>query len=170
MKLAIVNGSPRGRKSNSDRIIGWLTHDVKNDIKVYAADVKKQDESVERIKDADSLLIVFPLYTDAMPGRFKAFLEKLAKKELTGKTVTFVIHSGFSEAVHARAVETYCEYFAKICGMKLLGCVVMGGSEALQVAPDQYFGKRFKAYDVIKQNIKNQVALDTKALKVIAGR
>jgi len=170
MKLAIVNGSPRGRKSNSDRIIGWLTQEADDAKKIYVADLKKQDESAKLIKDADSILFVFPLYTDAMPGLLKAFLEKLNKYDLSGKTTAFVIHSGFSEAIHSRTVEKYCTYFAKINKMRLLGCVVMGGSEALQVAPDNYFGKRFKSYETIKQNIFDQTQLDSAALKIIAKR
>ncbi len=170
MKLAVVNGSPRGRKSNSDRIIGWLTDGVEDAVKVYAADVKKQDEAVLKVAQADSVLFVFPLYTDAMPGLAKAFFEKLVKTDLAGKTITFVVHSGFGEAIHSRTVERFCAYFAKINDMNYLGCVVMGGSEALQVAPDEYFGKRYKAYAVIKQNILDKTPLDNAALKTIAKR
>lgn len=169
MKLAIVNGSPRGRKSNSDRIIGWLTQEADDAKKIYVADLKKQDESAKLIKDADSILFVFPLYTDAMPGLLKAFLEKLNKYDLSGKTAAFVVHSGFSEAVHSRMVEKYCAYFAKINKMNLLGTVVMGGSEALQVAPDNYFGKKLKAYKVLSGNLAKQETLDDKAVKIIAG-
>ena len=168
MKLLVVNGSPRGKKSNSDRIIGWITKDIEDCEKVYAAHVKKQDESAKKVVDADSILIVFPLYTDMMPGLMKAFFEKLNAYDLSGKYVTFVVHSGFPEAVHSRTVEKYLRYFAKLNDMRLLGVVVMGGSEALQVAPDGYFGKRVGAFNSIGENIGENTELDTGALKTIA--
>ena len=168
MKLLVVNGSPRGKKSNSDRIIGWMTKDIQDCEKVYAAHIKKQDESAQKVVDADSLLIVFPLYTDMMPGLMKAFLEKLNAYDLSGKTVTFVVHSGFPEALHSRAVEKYLRYFTKLNDMRLLGVVVMGGSEALQVAPDGYFGKRVGAFKSIGENIKENTELNSDVLKTIA--
>ena len=168
MKLLAVNGSPRGRKSNSDRIIGWITQNIESLEKVYAADIKKQDESAQKVTDADSILIVFPLYTDMMPGLMKAFFEKLNAYDLSGKSATFVVHSGFPEAVHSRAVEKYLRYFTKLKNMQLLGVVVMGGSEALQVAPDGYFGKRVGALKSIGQNIADNTEIDADTLKIIA--
>ncbi len=168
MKLFVVNGSPRGRKSNSDRIIGWMTEGIDGVEKVYAADVKKQDESAKKVSDADSILIVFPLYTDMMPGLMKAFMEKLNTYDLSAKSVAFVVHSGFPEAVHSRTVEKYLRYFAKINDMNLLGVAVMGGSEALQVAPDGFFGKRVDAFKSLAKDIKENTQLNEKAVKTIA--
>ena len=165
MKLLVVNGSPRGKKSNSDRIIGWMAKDIQDCEKVYAAHIKKQDESAQKVVDADSLLIVFPLYIDMMPGLLQAFFEKLNAYDLSGKSVTFVVHSGFPEALHSRAVEKYLRYFARLNDMRLLGVVVMGGSEALQVAPDGYFGKRVSAFKSIGENIKENTELNSDVLK-----
>ena len=168
MKLAIVNGSPRGKSSNSDRMIDWMIKGIENTVKVYVKDEKKHAESIALISDADSILIVCPLYTDAMPGLLKLFFEKMEREVFEGKYVSFVIHSGFSESIQSRVVERYCRYFAGICGMKTLGCVVMGGSEGLQVAPDNYFKKRIAAFQTIGENIASCHLFDEKALKIIA--
>ena len=169
MKLAVVNGSPRGRKSNSDRIINWMIEDTNNIQKVYVADLKKQDESIKLISNSDIFLFVFPLYTDSMSGLSKAFFEKMSKLNLEGKSIAFVVHSGFSEAIHSRMAEKYCAYFAKINKMKFLGCVVMGGSEAMQVAPDGYFGKKIGLFKALGQSIKENQVLDKDILKKLAG-
>ena len=168
MKLAIVNGSPRGRTSNSTRIINWITKGMDNVEKVYAADIKTQDEAVENVLCADSILFVFPLYTDAMPGLTKAFMEKMAIKDFGGKTITFVIHSGFPEAVHLRTLQKYCAYFAKTCGMKLLGCAVIGGSEG-GVASDKRADKdkRVKALKEIGSCIAEQKEIGGDILKAL---
>ena len=169
MKYVVVNGSPRGRKSNSDRIISWMTQDSQDVQKVYVADIKKHDEAMKAISDADRYLMVFPLYTDAMPGMTKAFMEKMQQINLEEKSIAFVVHSGFSEPIHSRMVERYCAYFAKTNKMKFLGCVVMGGSEAMQVAPDGYFGKKKEYFEALGQNIMNGELLDQALLQRIAG-
>ena len=166
MKLAVVNGSPRGRKSNSSKIINWVTEGMDGVQKVYVADLKKQDESVEAILGADSILFVFPLYTDAMPGLVKEFMEKMARRDFSGKTVSYVIHSGFPEAVQLRMLQKYCVYFSKICGMKLLGCAVMGGTEGglpseIRAEKD----KRVKILKYVGQCIKEQKEVDYDKLK-----
>ena len=168
MKLAVVNGSPRGRKSNSNRIIGWLTDGMEDVSKVYAADIKKQEESVDIIQNADTILFVFPLYTDAMPGLVKEFMERMYRKDFSGKKAAFFIHSGFPEAVHLRMLEKYCVYFAKLCGMELLGVAVMGGSEG-GLPSDKKANKdrRVKAMKIVGQNIRNQKKFDEGALKTL---
>lgn len=47
MKLVVVNGSPRGRKSNSDKIIEWPLSEMKlnKDLmyeKIYVVDLKER--------------------------------------------------------------------------------------------------------------------------------
>ena len=166
MKLTVVNGSPRGRKSNSSKIINWVTEGMDEVYTVYAADIKKQDESVDAVLEADSILFVFPLYTDAMPGLTKAFMEKMALKDFSGKTITYVIHSGFPEAVHLRMLEKYCVYFAKMCKMKLLGCAVMGGTEGS--LPSQNRAEKDKRVNLLKyvgECIKEQKEIDKDKIK-----
>ncbi|MCK5128946.1 MAG: NAD(P)H-dependent oxidoreductase [Clostridiales bacterium] len=169
MKYVVVNGSPRGKKSNSDRIISWMTQNSQEVQKVYVADIKKHDEAMKVILDADRYLMVFPLYTDAMPGMTKAFMEKMQQINLEEKSIVFVVHSGFSEPIHSRTVERYCAYFTKANKMKYLGCVVMGGSEAMQVAPNGYFGKKKDYFEALGQNIMKGELLDQALLQKIAG-
>ena len=52
MKLTIVNGSPRGRKSNSDRILEWVLSDINGTPgfsyeKVYVVDSKDGESQIE---------------------------------------------------------------------------------------------------------------------------
>lgn len=169
MKLAVVNGSPRGRKSNSSKIADWITQGMDDVEKVYAADIKRQDESVEKILAADSILFVFPLYTDAMPGLVKAFMEKMACRDFSGKTVTYVIHSGFPEAVQLRMLEKYCIYFSKICGMQLLGCAVMGGTEGgLPSEKRAEKDQRVSVLRYIGRCIKKQKEIDARKTKELS--
>lgn len=136
MQLVIVNGSPRGKGGNSEVIINWLTEGLQqkeaaNIDVLHLNRIAEHPSVVRKLQAADTALIIFPLYTDSMPGLVMAFIEKLEplRKSLTNLRLGFIIHSGFPEAVQLRAVEKYLNWLAGDLGVVYLGTVVMGGSE-----------------------------------------
>ena len=160
MKLVIVNGSPRGRKSNSDKIIEWPISEMKGSPdfqyeKLYAVDIKERAEQMNALKSADYILVIFPLYTDSMPGITKEFFEHMERNKelLSGKPIAFIIHSGFPEAIQSRSVERYTEYFSKLLSMRYMGSIVMAGSESLTAAPESMFRKKVEAFKSIGRSI-----------------
>ena len=176
MNLLIVNGSPRGRKSNSDKMLNWLFNGQQsiNGIsidKVYAVDRKEREKQLKLMEGADSILVIFPLYTDGMPGITKEIFEEMEnmKEGLKGKPVSFVVHSGFPEPKQSRSVEKYVAHLAALLDMKYLGTVVMPGSEALSMAPESMFKKKFDSFRQIGNCIIEGRQLDAVALKMIAG-
>ena len=141
MKLTVFNGSPRGKESNSTRMIPWITGDASQEI-LYLNRSSLYDSYLEKARETDAFLFVFPLYVDSMPGITKAFFELMEKNKslFTGKPVYFVVHSGFPEMIQSRLLSRYNEYFAgKVMGMKYRGTVIIAGSESMQMAPDQAF-------------------------------
>jgi multimeric flavodoxin WrbA len=176
MNLLIVNGSPRGRKSNSDKMLNWLFNDQQltsgiSIDKVYAVDRKDRDQQLKLMEAADSLLVIFPLYTDGMPGITKEVFEQMEdiKEDLKGKTISFIVHSGFPEPKQSRSVEKYVMHLAALLDMRYLGTVVMPGSEALSMAPESMFKKKFDSFRKIGSCIIEGKQLDAAALKLIAG-
>jgi NAD(P)H-dependent FMN reductase len=160
MKLTIVNGSPRGRKSNSDRILQWLLADIKDTSgfsyeKIYVVDIKERESQIDMLKASDSIVVIFPLYTDCMPGITKDYFEYMEsnKNIFEGKAITFIVHSGFPEAIQSRAVEKYNEYLARLLKMDYMGTIIMGGSEALSAAPDNMFKKKITCFKAIGKSI-----------------
>ena len=64
MNLLIVNGSPRGRKSNSDKMLNWLFNGRQSISgisidKVYAVDRKEREKQLKLMETADSILVIF---------------------------------------------------------------------------------------------------------------
>jgi len=156
MKLALINASPRGKKSNSRKLIKWFSRDLPQDVEttmVFANRVAEQEHAIEDIAACDAYLVVFPLYTDALPGIAKAFFERMMaqKTRFTGKPVLFIIHSGFPEAAQSRMVERYARHFAKLMQMTVSGVVIIGGTESMQAAPEEAFGKRANALAALGQ-------------------
>jgi hypothetical protein len=139
MRLAVFNGSPRGKTANSERLIQWLSAGFAETPGVEAgvyhlARVNDHDEYVDRLRDADTAVMVFPLYTDCMPGIVMAFFERFEalRGSLGHLTLGFVVHSGFPEACQSRAVEKYLVWLTAELGAKYAGTVIMGGTESMR--------------------------------------
>jgi NAD(P)H-dependent FMN reductase len=152
MKLTIFNGSPRRNKSNSTLLThhflkGYNSHDNHIVDSFYLADTSKTAQHIENFRETDVAIIIFPLYTDAMPGQVKYFLELIDNIESKGKTVGFIVQSGFPEAHHSIFVERYLEKFARRKGWNYLGTIIKGGVEGIQIMPPSMTNKLFTNFE-----------------------
>lgn len=167
MKLTIFNGSPRGKGSNTKIL---MDHFMKGFDEAAAAAVKAaegeeeqpkfktniaylvktgdMEEFLEIFEESEKIILAFPLYTDAMPGIVKHFIEQLHPfcSQENNPDIGFVVQSGFPETIHSRYVEKYLEKLAKRLGSKYLGTVIKGGVEGIQVQPSWMTGKLFDAF------------------------
>jgi len=171
MKLALINGSPRGKKGNSNKLLNWLVSEIKTEAditEITLSHLTKQTEAIKLAEDSDYLIFCFPLYTDLMPGIVKHFFELMDKdkESFKNKPVLYFIHSGFPEAIHSRMLEQYCQHFTKLMSMQYMGCLIMGGSEGMQYMPEQAFKKRKQEFGKIGRNILTFKPYTPDALKI----
>jgi NAD(P)H-dependent FMN reductase len=171
MKLAIFNGSPRQKKSNSTILI---EHFVSGYNKVnaeipsisYIADFKLLDDNLETFKNAEIVIIIFPLYTDCMPGVVKEFLEKIYDlKEFSVKKIGFIVQSGFPETIHSVWVEKYLQKFTKRIACEYLGTVIKGGVEGIQVMPNFMTKKLFRNFERLGEHFANYQEFSPKIVR-----
>ncbi len=151
MKLAIFNGSPRNKKSNSKILIDhFLTGYNKicpDPVSIhYLADREQKEDRKEIFRNAEEVIIIFPLYTDCMPGIVKEFIETIAEIKLTqSKKIGFIVQSGFPEVIHSVYIERYLEKLTKRLKCEYLGTIIKGGVEGIQIMPawttKKLFGK-----------------------------
>lgn len=153
MKLAIFNGTPRHRKSNSKLLIEHFLKGY-NDICSqpvqvhYLANLKQRDEQNEIFKNAEIVIIFFPLYTDCMPGIVKEFFEGVLELKIaSSKKIGFVVQSGFPEAIHSIYVERYLEKLTKRIQCEYLGTTIKGGVEGIQIMPAAMTKKLFGRFE-----------------------
>lgn len=153
MQLIIFNGSPRGKNSNTrvlmEQFAAGFTEGNNNGVEhVYLNQLKNTSRHVELFKTAENAILAFPLYTDAMPGLVKHFIEAL--EPLVGQQnnlrLGFVVQSGFPEPIHSRYVARYLDKLAARLDCHHTGTVRRGGVEGIQTLPPWRTRKLFKRF------------------------
>jgi multimeric flavodoxin WrbA len=152
MKLIMFNGSPRGKLSNSDFIANWFLTPLRGKLEteyLYLNNIQQHDAYIDKIKEADIIVFVLPLYTDCMPAIFKCFIEKLEifNNKLSNKTIGYIIHSGFFESFQSKQLSIYLEYLTTLLGAKPAGIAIMGGSEGIRRRRPQKLKKKQKLFN-----------------------
>lgn len=154
MKLTVFNGSPRRETGNSRILLekflqGFETTGGTFEI-YYLKDLNDHPRYAELFFQADAVLLIFPLYTDAMPGMVKAFIDELEiQRPVSGemgarKQLFFLVHSGFPEAKHSALISRYLLKLAKRLNYDCPGVIVKGGSEGIQDMPARATEKLFQ--------------------------
>jgi hypothetical protein len=142
MRLTVFNGSPRGKNGNTAVLLqhfiaGWEATPGNTHEMFYLRRVADAERFVDAFAGAEYVLLAFPLYTDAMPGIVKAFiesLEPLCDRE-DNPAIGFLVQSGFPEATHSRHVAKYLRKLASRLGCRYLDTIVKGGCEGARWMP-----------------------------------
>lgn len=137
----------------------------------YLAKTEEHEVNAAKMVDSEVTLIVFPLYTDSMPGIVAAFFEKLRPYigKMTGRKLGFVVHSGFPEAHHSRFVEKYLIWLAKVMDATYMGTVVLGGSEPVRLMPESMQKKKKAWFNKIGETMMSEGRFDGTSVKKLAG-
>lgn len=177
MRLTIFNGSPRGQASNSkiliDQFLKGFQENNKNSSEVaYLNRTGDQEKFVELFRQAEMVLLIFPLYTDGMPGIVKLFIESLAPfcSHAHHPPIGFIVHSGFPENIHCRAVERYLSKLARRLGCPYLGTVIKGGTEGIQIQPPRTTRKLFTTFYQLGQLFAKNQQFEPQIVRQLAGR
>jgi len=148
--LLLLNGSPRGARSNTTRMLariaeGWQEAGGDEPVILHLAKPDEFRRALAEFESASTVLLGMPLYVDSMPALVAEYIEAL--EPLTAREgnprMGFLVQSGFPEAVHSRGLERYLEKLTRRLGSPYAGTIVRGGGEALQMMPDDALGNLF---------------------------
>ncbi len=176
MKRLLLNGSPRGDASNSRLICAWLAEGMAG-VGAPAPDILSlagsggTGRAVEAFLSADEIVLVFPLYTDSMPGIVAAFTNALADLDravLAGKRVGYIVHSGFPESAQTEPLAAYLGRLSARLGFTHLGTVVKGGSEGLRLNPGSGRSKTAECFRALGRSLAARGAFDAETLAALA--
>lgn len=152
-RLTVFNGSPRGTHGNTpfllEQFLKGFSSVPDHDFEIiHLTQLRDAESIVDIFTRAECILFGFPLYTDAMPGMVKSFIEHLEpiKYRVANPPIGFFVHSGFPEALHSRHIQIYVEKLATRLGTPYLGTIVKGGSEGIRTFPETYTKKMFEMF------------------------
>ena len=144
MKLTVINGSGRGKGSNTfillDAFLKGFSSVEGCTHEVHTLMQKGQMETfTAAFAEAEHVLMAFPMYTDMVPGIVKAFIETLEPycDREKNPSIGFIIHCGFPEGVQLRALEHYLNKLSRRLGCRHTGTVLKGNTEGLEIPPQK---------------------------------
>lgn len=142
MKLTVFNGSPRGKESNTgtllDHFLNGFVETQGNTYELaYLIHVRERNKFAEMFREAEQVLLAFPLSNDAVPSIVKEFIESLEPlcKRADNPAIGFIVQSGLPESIHSQYIERYLEKLAVRLGCRYQGTVIRGGVEAIRIPP-----------------------------------
>lgn len=144
MKILIINGSPKAKNGNTEIFINEFVKGMKDPYEIcYAA---KEDSShiAKYMKEFDTIIVFMPLYVHAMPGIVMKIMEYMEPITDTGKSMGFVVQSGFMESAQSKYLERYLSALTKNLNYTYLGTVIRGGSAGTYMMPEKMNKKLFK--------------------------
>lgn len=175
MRLTVFNGTPRGKSGNTEillkKVIDGLSDVVDADIQWFHLNsVKDREAAADAFSSSDVVLLGFPLYTDAMPGLTKAFIENLAP--FVGRDnnprMAFLVQSGFPEAAQSRYVERYLEKLTQRLNAPYAGTIIKGGCEGVRMMPEEMNRKLFEGLEALGRDLGETGQFDPEKLKKLA--
>lgn len=175
-RLTLFNGSPRGVKGNTPILFehfikGFTSLPGHSTSEVYhLSHTREAERFAQAFGEAECVLLGFPLYTDAMPGLVKAFIESLEPytARANNPPIGFVVQSGFPEARHSRHVEHYLEKLAKRLNSPYLGTIVKGSVEGIQIMPENMTRKLFDTFFQFGKGLAENGQFDPTLLRGLA--
>lgn len=170
-RITVFNGSPRGRRGNTPILLEEFMKGFGGEYDIHhLVRIKDINEQALAFSEAECVWFGFPLYTDAMPGLVKNFIESL--EPLRGRAnnppIGFLIQSGFPEALHSRYVERYFEKFAARLGAPYLGTIVKGNGEGVRSMPPEASQGLFENLHSLGNDFANTGQLNAETLREIA--
>jgi hypothetical protein len=165
-KIVLLNGSPKGRGGTSgsfgDYILSKIPQEgISKETFHVGKSVRKEEKwnlLVQSVKDADTIILTFPLYWDSLPSHLIKGLEKLhIQKEELGKAQNFytIVNNGFPEPWHNEIAIEICKCFAKKMNYKWQGALNIGGGAAVGGRPlDQTGGMTYKLRETLDMAAK----------------
>lgn len=135
MKIALINGSPRPRKSNSAALLGMLESLISTEHEIIHYDTKKPllNEQYSELCQVDALVFAFPLYVDAIPShlfRILTELEEYMSAERSNEIYVYaIINNGFYEGSQNHIAFEILKNWCLRCGLHFAQGIGQGAGE-----------------------------------------
>jgi hypothetical protein len=171
-KLVMLNGSPKARGGSSGSFGNYVLSKipeagVSKETHHVGKAVRKEEqwnEVVKSLKDADTILLTFPLYWDSLPSHLIKGFERLhtQRQEFDNSPNFYImVNNGFPEPWHNEIAIEICKSFAHSMNFKWQGALNIGGGAAVAGRPLEETGG---------MTMKLRKTLDTAAQAISHGK
>lgn len=130
-KLIVINGSPRPSVSNSKKYIAIFAKYYSGEIQVFNALSKDYSEHLNALSKSDAMLLVLPLYADALPVSLMNFMKALEAARLNSMKVHILINCGFFEPEQNNIAIDMLRLFCERNGFQVGSILSIGSGEAI---------------------------------------
>ena len=138
-KISFINGSPRRGRSTSSSIIRHMKDLIGETMRTEvfnAAGFDLDDGDVlSSVIDSRFIILVSPLYVDALPSEVVEMMRALEETDLEGISFMVIFNCGFPEASQNHTAIEICRNFSDANGMRWLGGLAIGGGGAIDGRP-----------------------------------
>jgi hypothetical protein len=177
MRLLVLNGSPRGERSNTGLLLRPFLEGFTSAGGVVAgthllARATEADEALRAFGAVDAVLLAFPLYGDALPAPALSLVQRLAPRvgRRGNPAMLFLVQNGFPEALHMRPVERWLEKLSRRLGAPHLGTMVKPGAEGIRDRPPAMERRGFERLEALGIGLASTGRLEPRLLAELAGR
>lgn len=139
MKAALINGSPKVKKSASGMLLeslkAYLGETEMLELGFHGSSVSGQEAEV--LREADALVFSFPLYVDGIPGHLLSCLADLEEASFENARIRIygIVNCGFYEGIQAEPALQILKNWCVRTGCVWGGGVGVGGGGALAQMP-----------------------------------
>lgn len=148
MKIALINGSPKVKDSNSGYILsdlkGFLEGKCTMISEYYFRKPELSEEEMEQLRECDAIVLAFPLYVDGVPShllsclcQLEKFFIGVKKKEIR---VYSLVNCGFYEGHQNKIALEILENWCEKAGIKWGQGIGIGAGEMLSAVKNVSVG------------------------------
>ena len=150
MRVALINGSPKIKKSASGAILKDLESYFPEDVTVQTYDVhtaQLSDDVIEELFHADAWVFSFPLYVYGIPGHLLSCLVQMETvcAQNCRVAVYGIVNCGFYEGIQNETALKILQNWCEKTGLTWSGGIGIGGGGAMGMLPEMEREKGPKA-------------------------
>lgn len=168
MKILIINGSPKAKNGNTEIFINKFVKGMKAPYEICYAAKEDSSHMAKYMKEFDTIIVFMPLYVHAMPGIVMRIMEYMEPIKDTGKSMGFVVQSGFMESAQSKYLERYLSALTKNLNYTYLGTVIRGGSAGTYMMPEKMNKKLFKQLGMLGEYFERNGIFNIEIVKEMA--
>ncbi len=170
MKIAMINGSPKGKRSASNLFLQELQTCISIDaeFKIFSFNKPQiNDSTLEELSHCDVLIFACPLYVDGIPSQLLSCLYQMEKAGMRNKNIVVygIVNAGFYEGkqteIALQILENWCNkmefHWGMGVGIGAGGAFPRIASKPLGKGPKKSVGA---AFNTLSENTKNKKTSD----------